>query len=170
MTARLVLEIVEGPGAGTQIPVEGPLGIGRGPGASVVLDDHLVSRRHARIERADDSVSVEDLDSRNGTFVNGHEVHGSTPITPGDHLLVGITVLALRTDKEVQERPSAVMPIPPPLAAEAHPPNVNIGVRREPLTALDPLLDVKVKRRANLAPLAAFLLVALVAAVFLTYR
>ncbi len=51
-----------GPGGGT---------IGRGHGVDVSFDDSSVSRRHARFERTDDGYRLMDLDSVNGTYVNG---------------------------------------------------------------------------------------------------
>ena len=47
--ARLCLEIVEGPGAGHQVPLGEPLVIGRSQEAQLVLSDDQVSRRHARV-------------------------------------------------------------------------------------------------------------------------
>jgi pSer/pThr/pTyr-binding forkhead associated (FHA) protein len=67
---KLLLEIVEGPGAGRQHRVEGPVVLGRDAGADVVLDDARVSRRHARMTPEPGGIVVEDLGSRNGTFVN----------------------------------------------------------------------------------------------------
>jgi ABC-type multidrug transport system ATPase subunit len=49
--------------------------VGRDPDSDLVVDDLLVSRRHAELRRrADGTVEVIDLDSHNGTFVNGHPV------------------------------------------------------------------------------------------------
>ena len=51
--------------------------VGRGEDCEVVLPDRQVSRRHFRIVRDDDGYSVEDLGSKNGTYVNGAAVRGS---------------------------------------------------------------------------------------------
>jgi len=60
----LLMEIVEGPGTGRQIPVVGSLVLGRDPGAAdVVLEDTQVSRRHAKVGKAGDGLVVEDLES-----------------------------------------------------------------------------------------------------------
>jgi pSer/pThr/pTyr-binding forkhead associated (FHA) protein len=48
-----------------------------------------VSRRHCLLHIEDVSVKVEDLDSVNGTFVNGSRVVGTQVLLPGDHLRVG---------------------------------------------------------------------------------
>ena len=67
--------------------------IGRSPGCSICLDDDSVSRRHA-ILRLDPGggVSLEDVGSTNGTFVNGDRVDHAT-LADGDRLLIGSTVV-----------------------------------------------------------------------------
>ena len=116
MAASLTLEIVEGPDAGRTIPLSSPVEVGREQGVTLVLGDDLVSRRHARITPAPGGVTVEDLGSSNGTFINGNELHAPTFATPGDQILVGVSVLEIRSPKQVKERPSAVRPVPPALA------------------------------------------------------
>lgn len=56
--------------------------VGRDPGCAVWVDVPGVSRRHARII-VDDAAVVEDLDSKNGTFVDGQPVRGARPLTDG---------------------------------------------------------------------------------------
>jgi len=51
--------------------------VGRAPSADLRLADPRISRLHARIEMRDDGVYVEDLDSRNGTMVDGEAVTGA---------------------------------------------------------------------------------------------
>ena len=63
--------------------------IGRSSNCHIVLDDGLVSRRHAQIVVTDDRAVVEDFGSANGVFVNGRRVAGSEPLKPGDQLQVG---------------------------------------------------------------------------------
>jgi two-component system NtrC family sensor kinase len=62
--------------------------LGRDPSCDVVLDDKIVSRRHARLITKPDSVSIEDLDSRNGTYVSGKRIIKHT-IAPGDAITIG---------------------------------------------------------------------------------
>ena len=72
------------------------LTVGRALGCGVALpDDTFVSTLHARVFRRDGSLFVEDLGSTNGTFVNDRPVTGTAPITKGDRLQVGKTVLEL---------------------------------------------------------------------------
>ena len=56
----------------------------------------MVSKRHARIERDGDRFVVQDLQSTNGTFVNGQPVARSQPLQPGDEVRIGETRLLFR--------------------------------------------------------------------------
>lgn len=103
-----VLEIIEGPGAGTTFHIDGPVELGREQSVDVVLDDEEVSRRHARLSPDAGGVLVEDLGSRNGTYVNGQPVHGPRQLRAGDELRTGVTVLALQGDRQA----SGVLPVP----------------------------------------------------------
>ena len=55
--------------------------VGRTPGADIVIKDMTLSRRHARLVRTANSLTVEDLGSLNGTFVDGERA------TVGDRFL-----------------------------------------------------------------------------------
>jgi FHA domain len=71
-----------------------PVTVGRVDGNDLVLDgDEFASSQHARIEARGDGVWVQDLDSTNGTFVNGARVVGAERMSPGDILRVGETDL-----------------------------------------------------------------------------
>jgi hypothetical protein len=63
--------------------------IGRSSNCHLVLDDGLVSRRHAQIVVTEQQAMVEDFGSANGVFVNGKRVAGSQQLKAGDQLLVG---------------------------------------------------------------------------------
>jgi ABC transport system ATP-binding/permease protein len=62
--------------------------LGRDPAAEIHLDSPIVSRLHARLSRHGEAVTVEDLDSANGTYLNGRRVARSE-VAPGDLLVVG---------------------------------------------------------------------------------
>src|SRR5262245_51979277 len=65
-----------------RIPLEpGETIIGRDPGAAVFLDDRSVSRRHARIVVSDDGAVLEDLESKNGTFLKEKKVREPVPLS-----------------------------------------------------------------------------------------
>ena len=196
---ELSLEIVEGAGAGRMVALGTGVTVGRGRDADLVLADELVSRRHARVTPSGAGAVVEDLGSRNGTFVNGEGIHGPTELEPGDQLQLGVTLVELRSARQIAERPSAVHPVPPPLAVSARPPDylagtdTDDGVDPQPASVtphpaasraaaadgaaagpdgrpgheLDPLLDSRTKGKARTAPLALFVLVALVVIIYL---
>lgn len=71
------------------------LTIGRSRENSIVLNDMLVSRRHVRISADEQGLLIEDLGSRNGTFVNGERVDRAH-IHEGDRISVGATTFEVR--------------------------------------------------------------------------
>ena len=79
---------------------EGEHVIGRDPDVEIYLDAPGVSRRHALIRIAAARATIEDLGSKNGTFVGDQRVDGSRSIGDGDVITVGsvkLTVRALQT-------------------------------------------------------------------------
>jgi DNA-binding winged helix-turn-helix (wHTH) protein len=80
---------------------EFPLGngvntIGRGDDADVIVDSQSVSRRHANVVVSGDTATVEDLGSKNGTFVNDTPVNAPTALADGDEVRVGQVTLSFR--------------------------------------------------------------------------
>jgi pSer/pThr/pTyr-binding forkhead associated (FHA) protein len=73
-----------------------PVEIGRGA-SGVALKDSEASRRHARLESRDGIAYIVDLDSRNGTFLNGRLVDEPIEVRTGDAIDVGTTRLLLRS-------------------------------------------------------------------------
>ena len=67
--------------------------IGRAPGNTVVLSDDFVSNEHALLMLRGQQWWVEDLNSRNGTFLNGNELSDPTMVSAGDLLTIGQTEL-----------------------------------------------------------------------------
>src|SRR6266581_1961697 len=80
--------------------------LGRDPSCDVVLDDNLVSRRHAQLE-VDDSgrMVLRDLGSRNGTFVNGQRIEGAVVLGGNERIGIGDAQISLAPE---------VAPAPPP--------------------------------------------------------
>ncbi len=71
--------------------------LGRDATASVVIDDGTVSRRHARITIAGGKATLEDLGSKNGTFLNGKRLAGGPrPLVAGDQIQMGSVFLTFR--------------------------------------------------------------------------
>lgn len=72
--------------------------VGRATRADFIVDAGLVSRLHCRLEAGNESLDVVDLDSTNGTFVNGKRVKHAR-LTPGDRLRIGRTELTVEKVK-----------------------------------------------------------------------
>ncbi len=71
--------------------------------ADLVLADPEVSRRHAVLRPSGHSVLVEDLDSTNGTFVNGEKIRGPITVGPGDQVRIGRTTLEIEPDQRADD-------------------------------------------------------------------
>lgn len=86
---------VQGPLAGRtwKLP-QGEAKIGRDSSNLVAVEDAKASREHARIRFADGVPSISDLGSSNGTFVNDNRISGQVPLSDGDLIRIGDTVLA----------------------------------------------------------------------------
>ncbi|MDB3905496.1 FHA domain-containing protein [Crocinitomicaceae bacterium] len=69
------------------------LKIGRGPGNDIVITDQTVSRSHAILIISDSGYSVKDLNSGNGTYINGMRVTGVSTLADNDILKVGNVVV-----------------------------------------------------------------------------
>jgi len=75
---------------------EGQHVIGRDPAAEVFLDSSTVSRSHARICVTGTRVTLEDLGSKNGSFVSGRPVEGTVELSDGDVIRIGAVALTVR--------------------------------------------------------------------------
>lgn len=103
MTVTIELQIQPARGSSSRRAFQGDaLVIGRADDVDIVVDEASVSRRHAKLFVRDGAWFVEDLQSRNGTRVNGVLVVGPTPIGPDDVIAVGDTVLRVAAQ---QDRP-----------------------------------------------------------------
>jgi DNA-binding winged helix-turn-helix (wHTH) protein len=80
--------------------VEGVNVLGRDREAVAWIDVYSVSRQHARIVICGDDASLEDLGSKNGTFLRGGHVEGAMPLADGDEIRIGTAVLTLRRFSE----------------------------------------------------------------------
>ncbi len=96
--AALVLAVHSGPGAGTTIVLRrGRFGIGRG-GTDITIPDAELSREHARLDVSDSSVSIVDLNSANGTTVDGRKVREAA-VTTGSVIRCGNSTMSLIFDR-----------------------------------------------------------------------
>ena len=90
---------LSGPANGTIFALaEDEVSIGREPANRIRVDDHSVSRRHCLIKREDQSFRIVDLESYNGTFVNGVPV-GEQPLKHGDQIAVGRVLFIFLLDE-----------------------------------------------------------------------
>jgi DNA-binding NtrC family response regulator/pSer/pThr/pTyr-binding forkhead associated (FHA) protein len=85
------LLLLSGPSAGLRFDVKLEAVLGRSPSCEIPLEDHKVSRRHAKIVVQDGEVRISDLGSRNGTAVNGEKIDAEAILLPGDRVQVGDT-------------------------------------------------------------------------------
>jgi sigma-B regulation protein RsbU (phosphoserine phosphatase) len=93
-----------------EFPLHGVLTlIGRDPACDIVVDSPVVSARHFVILHRNGSYSLEDLDSMNGTFVNGHRLARRTRLYSGDQITVIGLTLEFR-DAVIPEEQSSVQP------------------------------------------------------------
>jgi len=83
--ANARVQVTDGAEAGTVVDVpKGELTFGRAPSCNVVLASGLISKVHARIQRTANQVVLQDLQSINGTFVNGARVDSVVVLKTGD--------------------------------------------------------------------------------------
>jgi pSer/pThr/pTyr-binding forkhead associated (FHA) protein len=135
---------------------EGQFAVGRSAGCQLSLDDPLVSRRHALLVVAKDSVTIEDLQSRNGIIVNGQRVTGKVAVRAGDKIVIGSQELTLVEGREHQvgretiNQPQGKMTLPrmpAATAAAAAAESVSLLPRSE--LGSDPEAESSMVRRAD---------------------
>ena len=98
-TEPTLLVIIDGPLAGSSIPLNGEaITMGRAASNTVVLDDEFVSSHHARIypDAASGQWAIEDLGSTNGTIVNDQRLVVPTILPPRMPVRIGATTFELR--------------------------------------------------------------------------
>lgn len=130
-----LLEIVHGPkqGAWFTVAYQKELTLGRAATNSIILEDNSVSRSHAVIQAAgNNTYTVRDIGSRNGTFLNEKKIQGEMPIKHLDTIKVGIYTLRfleeatdepfeLEVKEEFTPRVAETQEEAPPPEAEAVP-------------------------------------------------
>ena len=102
--ALITLRVLDGADRGRVFEnVPTPLTIGREEGNSVQLNDERVSRCHLKIQDDDEKLVLTDLESTNGTKVNGENVRAWI-LRPGDVIALGRTVLLFGSREEIARR------------------------------------------------------------------
>ena len=87
----LVLIANEGPLNGQQWVLKGQLLIGRDAACDIVIPDRQVSRQHARISNTGKGIILEDLGSKNGTFVNNKPILEEVKLAEADEIQIALT-------------------------------------------------------------------------------
>lgn len=83
--------------------------IGRSSDCEVALDVAAVSRRHAEVIRRGKEFVVEDLGSRNGTYINGQRIAGATPLNDGDLIGICDQEFAYESDEASRAHPRSLL-------------------------------------------------------------
>ena len=87
---QLKLKVIGGKNDGRELEIKVPeFIIGRGEGVNLRPKSDLISRHHCAVLLEDGQAFVNDLDSRNGTFLNGEQIKGKVKLQIGDLLRVG---------------------------------------------------------------------------------
>jgi len=94
-----------------------PVTIGREEGNSLRLNDERVSRFHAKVQYDNGEIILTDLESTNGTRVNGNVVQ-IRRLRPGDRVSVGRSLLLFGSEQEISARNAALSGVSTPTAGE----------------------------------------------------
>jgi predicted component of type VI protein secretion system len=115
-TMNYVLQVIRGRSASTTLKLtNGVTSIGRHDDCVIRIKSSQVSRRHCEIFEVEDELTIRDLGSSNGTFVNGKRVSGQLVLKAGDELTVG--AVSLRVARLGQ--PAPVPPLAPAFKPKA---------------------------------------------------
>ena len=90
------------------LPIGARWTVGRDSGVDLVVADPSVSRRHLLLERTDEGVFIVDLDSSNGTLVNGQEIEGRWRLGAGDKVEIGGSAFWVHAASEATDTPAAL--------------------------------------------------------------
>jgi DNA-binding winged helix-turn-helix (wHTH) protein len=83
--------------------------IGRDPSSDVFVDSTTVSRHHARLRVTADAVTLEDLSSKNGSFVRNRRIAGARRLADGDDIRIGMVFMTVRIAAEIPSTDTAVL-------------------------------------------------------------
>ena len=132
------------------------LQIGRAPECEIVLDQPQVSRKHAVLERKENAFHIQDLDSGNGTLVNGERIRKKTlnhddVISIADYKIIfQLLQMPISSDIITQDFPNPEITEPPPIQSPAESifpgtPNIPQGIPIEKNTSTSPSSEEKME-------------------------
>ena len=78
---------------GLHVDILGPVIVGRSPSSDIVVDEPYVSATHARFTLQGPALVLEDLESTNGTMVNGHLIAQPVTLRDSDEVQIGDTIM-----------------------------------------------------------------------------
>ena len=91
------LVVIDGPLQGLELVLDRKeIRIGRAPNSDFVIEDDYVSSQHARIQRNDEGWQIQDLNSTNGTYVDGQRIGAPVNITADMQIRICKTIFELR--------------------------------------------------------------------------
>ena len=123
-----------GPLEGQRFKIKSELLLGRDPDCDIVIPMRQVSRHHARVFMGTGGTMVEDLNSKNGTYINGRAIQSATRLEEGDEIQVSLAQHFIYLSSD------ATMPLEAlPLGMQKRRLRVDIGARR--VWVLDEELD-----------------------------
>jgi len=106
--ALVTIRILDGTDRGQEFyQIATPVTIGREEGNLIQLNDHRVSRHHLKIHEHGDAVLITDLQSTNGTKINGESIR-VWQLQPGDLITLGQSILLFGSSAEIAERLSGI--------------------------------------------------------------
>jgi phosphoserine phosphatase RsbU/P len=137
------LQIVKGPNQGATVPLTGErFVIGRNPDCGIVIPVTSVSREHAQITTAGGKYFIEDLQSRNGTFVNNQAISGRTPLRHQDKVRIcdfqAVFLHTLPADEEDEAEEGGSTTVEATLSATGS----NLLLETQPAEKLRAYLDI----------------------------
>jgi pSer/pThr/pTyr-binding forkhead associated (FHA) protein len=119
VSGDVFLELLDGAESGTRVAVPaGELTIGRAAPSNFLIDSRVVSKLHARLRRTTDRLALDDLDSPNGTFVNGARITTNRVLHDSDTIsIAGVRSFRVHLSGGAPAPGPAAMPAAPLAAA-----------------------------------------------------
>ena len=136
------LEFAAGLANVTHFDLEEEASLGRGKSCNIVLKDKKASRKHAVIRRQGSSFVLKDLESANGTFVNGVQIT-ELQLSGDDVIKIGNSEFTFKAlSQDYIEQQDAFLPVPTGEASTAEPPEFSQPNIEVPFPPADPMDDI----------------------------